>query len=90
MTDTEMLDWLEGCIMNRGSVSASRDWNPMRDQPTFGWQPTMTLFTVPSQHIRAVGLRTVIEAAVRHVAEEPERRRADEERLKRKYPGVWK
>jgi hypothetical protein len=90
MTDTELLNWLENCIMNHGGVSASRDWNPMRNEPTFGYLPTMTLFTVPSQHIKAVGLRAVIEAAAQYAAEEPERRRKNSERLKRKYPGVFR
>ena len=62
--DGRRLDFLERCVMSDGKVfNAMRDRDPYEASPTFGYLPTVTLFTVPSQHVRGEGLRSAIDAA---------------------------
>lgn len=62
--DTKLLDFLSDCVMNHRVISAERDRDAVVDSPTFGDLPTVTLFTVPSQHVRGLGLRDAIIAAI--------------------------
>lgn len=63
--DSARLDFLDGCVMTNGrSISAERDRAPFVESPTHGDLPTVTLFTVPSQHVRGTGLRDAIDAAM--------------------------
>lgn len=64
--DAARLDFMERCVMEDGKCfSAEREYNPMMDEPTFGYLPTVKVFTVPSQHVRGVGLRGAIDAAMK-------------------------
>ena len=65
MTDTERIDFLEKCVMENGHcVSANRDFDCYKNSPHYGYLPTVTLFTVPSQHVKGDGFRGAIDKAI--------------------------
>jgi hypothetical protein len=66
--DVARLDFLESVTMgpiSRGrGFSASRDYEGQTDSPLYGDLPTVTFFTVPSQHVKGLGVRGAIDAAI--------------------------
>lgn len=65
--DVARLDFLEACVMRNGGgvINAERDRDPCVDSPTFGPLPTVTMFTIQSQHVNGDGLRGAIDAAMK-------------------------
>lgn len=70
--DIDRLDFLDRCVMSGGVIEARRDRDPYVKSKTFGYLNTVGLFTVPSQHVRGVGLRGAIDAAMLAAAPSPD------------------
>lgn len=62
--DAARLDFLDRCVMNHRCISAERDRDGTVGSPTYGDLPTVTIFTIPSQHKKGLGLRGAIDAAM--------------------------
>jgi hypothetical protein len=63
--DAARMDFIERCVMKDGQAfSARRDYDSFTNSPTYGYLPTVEVFTVPSQHVRGLGLRGAIDAAM--------------------------
>ena len=70
LTDTERLDWLQKIIMDTHRFDAQRDYNSLVGSLNFRYQNTITIFTIPTQHITTFNIRDGIDYIVQKMKEE--------------------